>query len=844
MEIKGYGSSQGVIFSSSNPTVLKQGDIYEALVKEKISDTEAIVQLRGMEVHVRVDQRLPNEGKIMLEIDHVQDGVVEGRIVAKPPSASSPKPETPELRQAAAILAEKSIPLTEEALEALRTFFHKGTGTVEQKLETIQAAANKRIAIRLPELTAIHEALHGKPLGAALEDIAKQLHLPIASQERLADLRVEFQAEADMERVKPYAAETKNPTIDRVAREAVVFQERGQEVERTSGQAEKEAVGERSNGIELVSSVRRQVENAVNVRSVEEAIRMAVQELPLELRERVLRTLNQAQRLESIERSAEGRHQLVQVLTEIENELSIGAAKVTRGMHPEAVESPSLSQIREIHRQVESAPSVRYVQEAIRTAARELPAELGEKVVQALDQALRLETLGLAQSARLRLMQALSSLEKDLAQLMHHFQLSLQTGSTDTRTVSATSAAPMAASEAFSDRVPTESPMVNNTEEISLLRDWIRRALKAIQREPDVTKALEIVKTEVVPKLREDHQKQNMMRAISEAEQLSEKGREMKARQTVVMELEKIETALPKDVPAMDIDGMMPIQLNTKDIMVQTVTKRMAEAALEFQRAKRDMMRNLNTVDHLIEQYRQSARPQAKQLVESVIKMLDQAILKSDMMLFADMVTEKRLLQASSQLAEAKKFLDKGDYEQARKVVQEVKNMLAQLQFKPSDVKIKHFVSQESMKSNDPAHAFWNKWSETIHPEPSARHVLETIRRLGLTYESDVANALVFKDEKQGEAEQTAKEWLLKLAQTEGNPAAKQAEQAAMSITGQQLLNKWDGANAMQTLFFTIPILLQNQVKDVKIYVNARNSGTRIDWENCSLYFLLENPWC
>lgn len=44
----------------------------------------------------------------------------------------------------------------------------------------------------------------------------------------------------------------------------------------------------------------------------------------------------------------------------------------------------------------------------------------------------------------------------------------------------------------------------------------------------------------------------------------------------------------------------------------------------------------------------------------------------------------------------------------------------------------------------------------------------------------------------------------------------------------------------MQTLFFAIPLLLQKEVKDVKVYVNARNDGQRIDWENCSLYFLLE----
>jgi hypothetical protein len=60
------------------------------------------------------------------------------------------------------------------------------------------------------------------------------------------------------------------------------------------------------------------------------------------------------------------------------------------------------------------------------------------------------------------------------------------------------------------------------------------------------------------------------------------------------------------------------------------------------------------------------------------------------------------------------------------------------------------------------------------------------------------------------------------------------------NLSGQHLLNKGDGSSTMQTLFFTIPLWLQNEVKDVKVYVNARNDGKRIDWENCSLYFLLE----
>ncbi len=59
------------------------------------------------------------------------------------------------------------------------------------------------------------------------------------------------------------------------------------------------------------------------------------------------------------------------------------------------------------------------------------------------------------------------------------------------------------------------------------------------------------------------------------------------------------------------------------------------------------------------------------------------------------MSTEKKLLSASSQLAEAKKLLAKGEIVEANKLVKEVKMNIENIIFKPSDVKVKHFVSDK-----------------------------------------------------------------------------------------------------------------------------------------------------
>ena len=97
-------------------------------------------------------------------------------------------------------------------------------------------------------------------------------------------------------------------------------------------------------------------------------------------------------------------------------------------------------------------------------------------------------------------------------------------------------------------------------------------------------------------------------------------------------------------------------------------------------------------------------------MLEATISKLDNAILKSDMMLFTDMKTEKQLMNASTQLAEAKKLLAKGDHVQAGKIVSEVKTLVDKLMFKPSEQKIIHFVDKEGWhwESNSPSQQMLN----------------------------------------------------------------------------------------------------------------------------------------
>ncbi|MED0658208.1 metal-dependent peptidase, partial [Anoxybacillus ayderensis] len=576
--------------------------------------------------------------------------------------------------------------------------------------------------------------------------------------------------------------------------------------------------------------------------------------------------LEQAKQLETVGRSAEARQQLVQALRTVEEEAVVDvvrtAKEVVRSNAPtstplEAKES-QLKQVAEVRKQAESAPNVKAVEPQVRELARTLPANEAEKVIQALNQAKLFEAVGRGAEAQQKLVQTLRAIEQQLAPEYVH-RANMIADRLEQQTMTLTEAVRELQGDATLAKQPNMAQTLQQVTQMldkqrqqlftalaitesgkratNDVRAAIAQAMKTIQKEPNVKEALNMARAQLA-----QHMEPSLHEAFARADELAENGREMAARQTVVQALQQIEqTLLPNNTSTADdaaYESLAALGLQSKDIIVQTVTKRMAEATKQFQQTKRDMMRNLDAIDHLITQYKQAARPQAKQLLETTIKQLDQTILKSDAMLFADMTMEKKLLQASSQLAEAKKLLEKGQMTEAQKIVKQVKSTLEQMQFKPSDVKVKHFVDAQSLKQQAPEQALLAQWNDVVQPEPSARHMLQTIRRLGLMHETDMANALVFNGESE-QTEETMKGLLMKLAQT-GGEAAKQAEQALTNMTGQQLLNKNDQGSAMQTLFFTIPLLLQKEVKDVKVYVNARNDGKRVDWENCSLYFLLE----
>lgn len=661
--------------SNDKPFEFKQGENYQATIKERINSNEAVIQVRGKEATVKFDGNVPAKGQAMIQMVGKQQDQAIVKVVhydkgnAQPANGKSndvtqllkglgQDKVSIEVKQAAQIFIDKGVPLTKETVQSLKSFFEKGSGTIEQKLATTSAMAEKQLAPTSSQLAAVHEALHGRTVSDAFSELEQMTGRP------------------------------------------------GQSSAQSVEQALRQVYALMKNGEDYTATLKQLSDQFSN-------------------------------------QSA----QLRKAFSEIQQMLKAG--------HTDAAEQRFSELLR----------SLALKNEAIRMS--DLPL-LEEKTEQHVDVK---------------------------AQFM---------------------------------------------------------------KEGNLDKALEHVRSFLDGKNGSEFN--GVREALEKASLLQQQGRELKARQEVIHALEKVEGAGNRNQVAnayVQNELQTNQTLTSKDMIVRTVTEKLSQAAIDFKQIKRGITRNLDSTIQLIQQHKKSATPQANQILESTIKKLDNAILKSEMMLFTDMKTEKQLMKASSQLAEARSLLAKGDFTSASKIVTEVKTLMEQTVFKPSDVKVKHFISQKSLEleNRPPVQQAITRVQEAVQQiksnEGSPRQVFELVRSLGLTNESDTAKALAFQQGngsnnssgQQDQMQRNMKAVLIQLLQQSDESQgriAQLAESTLNNLTGQQLLSKSDSGTNLQSLFFQLPMQLEKQTENLQVYINSKNKGEQVDWENCNLYFFIE----
>ncbi len=404
----------------------------------------------------------------------------------------------------------------------------------------------------------------------------------------------------------------------------------------------------------------------------------------------------------------------------------------------------------------------------------------------------------------------------------------------------------------------SQAPLQNQQEQQGVKPTEALKQMKStVQKEGDFQKATSELRNQIEQAPFERPTKELITKSLEEANRLQDQGRELAARQQLMQSFIAVEPqvarldhqAIQPEMQQYSInEAFQTQQLTSKDLIVQTITEKLAKAQADFKSLQREITRNLDNIQHLTEAFKSQAPKQVKPLLETTIKRLDNAILKSEMMLLTDMKTEKKLMQASSRLAEAKKLLNRGNYQEANRIVQEIKTMIEKLEFKPSDTKVKHFITKEeqNLQSRAPSQQLLQQYDDLSRrpttQDFSARQAFELVRGLGLNRDSEVAQMLATGRQGDGEPNQNMKNALMQLMKMEEEQGrvSQQTNQALANITGQQLLSKSDTNSNLQSMFFNLPFLLEDEVRDLQVFVNSRNEGEKVDWENCNLYFLIE----
>ncbi|NEU30783.1 DUF4175 domain-containing protein [bacterium LRH843] len=817
----------GAVHQHDRGGQLREGDVYRAVIKEVRNGGEATIQVRGREIIASFEGGVPKGESATIEVVGREGDTVKVRAITsdeeKRQAVSGDKRQdisqtlrqlgvqkpSAETQQAAQMLMDKGVPLTKESVAVLQRFLAEGN--MQERMQSIQAMANKGLEVTAPQLRSVHEALHGRQLNEVLDELASELDKNFKIEAKVSEVRGDRSGNViEVEKVSRNTSSQRDGYVrDRV--QVDMNKQVLQESVRSADSAIKEPAQLENRPVsEQIRMVQDQVRGEANIQRAAEQIRKQVvghPQVSREFSQFLDRALAEATHLDKV-----GQERIREVISHLEknasSEFERNIAKELRTLlQKEQSVSNTVVQAREILQQLTTENATK------------------QHIEKAFSQAEQLEQVG-----KERMLQALAKVEQQMKQIESHFTTPQQAAS-----------------------------QLANGQSLS---EMIKQIQTQMQREANFDKAIQHLQPITgLTSLSEDL-RSNLNQAIERAQERMGQGREIAARQQIMQSLEHLEQvtkATEQSTQPVETAGyerneqfQTSVEMASKSIAVTTITEKLAQVTADFKSFQREITRTLDQVTRQIDLFRSQAQTQVKPLLETTIKKLDNAILRSEMMLLTDMKTEKSLMQASSQLAEAKKLLSKGKYQEANQIVKDVKQLVERLHFQPSETKVKHYVSINDRQLSEgrlPAQTYTQQYTETVSrssQDGSPRAMFDMIRGLGLNRDSELAGQLASGRDggQQEESQRNVKSALMQIirSEEEGSRASQLASQALNNVTGQQLLSRSDQQGNLQSMFFNLPFLLQEKVENIQVFVNSRNEGQKVDWENCSLYFLLETP--
>ena len=302
--------------------------------------------------------------------------------------------------------------------------------------------------------------------------------------------------------------------------------------------------------------------------------------------------------------------------------------------------------------------------------------------------------------------------------------------------------------------------------------------------------------------------------------------------------LKTIEEAMEAVLTNMDeaFSGLSDL-ISIRTYLVESTTEATIQAKATFENFRKETTQLLDqaqTVKHPV------------LVAENISKAIDKIshlILKSEVTLYTDMFTEKKLLLMSSDLEKAQTMLKNGDLTKAQAIVKNALDVLRDIKFQPSERRLQAFATDKMERltetKNQNLEQTIVKHIEKTTDVRSARDILETLRFLGLNHEMEVAEHL---DQKDGETtkiwqQENIKEILLKLMKEESSQkVVESAEQSLMNFSGQQMMND-SGKQDQPFYYFNLPVMDGGDLGELKVYMKGAQRNHQIDWQNTEMYF-------
>lgn len=313
--------------------------------------------------------------------------------------------------------------------------------------------------------------------------------------------------------------------------------------------------------------------------------------------------------------------------------------------------------------------------------------------------------------------------------------------------------------------------------------------------------------------------------------------------------LEVIDEAMTALITEMsEVFSSLESDLSLKTYLVESTTEATIKAKATFDNFKAEVTQLLTPDQTTVKTTPSDLSTQ----ISTAIEKLNNLILKSEVTLYTDMFTEKKLLLMSSELDKASQMLKQGEFAKAQATVNDAVKLLKQIDFTPSIRRLQVFANQRLEQLENiikPELRTEQKLESLIKSQIQSsgeqqgnklsRDVLETLRFLGLNHEMEVAENLekadfeALKERSNG----NVKEILLKMMKEDTQEkTVEAAEQNLMNLTGQQMMND-QSSQDQPFYFFNFPVMDGEDLGNMKVYMKGASKNSQMDWQNSELYF-------